>query len=203
MTVTWWQSLLISLVPAIITAGITLLISLIQNNKTKIELLKKYQLERSNHISQTRFDMEFGIYKEISEKLVTLAIFIQNLFPQGYYQEPIDETSKHLYYEELHTKTCEYLDEANVTINKYAVFIKEEWYDRFLEIKALCVTQSKFFNFLRVNKASLTPCKEADDAERGCFARTKEISDKFDGLIKDLRKYIQNMDMKENNQNAD
>lgn len=193
----WWQSLLIALVPAVITAGITLAISLLQNNKTKLELLKKYQLEQSYHISQTRFDMEFAIYKEISEKIVSLAIFIQNLFPQGIYQEPIDETAKHSYYEELHRKTCDYLDEANLTINKYAIFINEEWYNRFLEIKALCVTQAKLFNFLRVNKSSLTPCKEADDALRGCFARTKEISDKFDGLIKDLRKYIQNMDIKE------
>ena len=43
---TWWQSLLIALVPAIITAAITLAVCLIQNHKTKKEFIKKYELDQ-------------------------------------------------------------------------------------------------------------------------------------------------------------
>ena len=65
----WWQSLLISLVPAIITGFVSWLVSHQQIKNTKREFSLRCDLENKQHITKTRFDMEFAIYKELSEKV--------------------------------------------------------------------------------------------------------------------------------------
>lgn len=71
MNITWWQSLLIAIGPAIITAFISWFISHTQINNAKKELKEKYENEKKLYIRKTQFDNEFNIYKELSEKTVT------------------------------------------------------------------------------------------------------------------------------------
>ena len=199
----WWQSLLIALVPAIITAlfSAVVAIAVAKNNidHAKQELQNKYQLERNSYIKKIRFDTEFEIYKEISEKLISLAIFIQKLFPQGIHYEPVDPNERIENYLKLNTQASEYITAANMAINSHAAFIKEEWYNRSLEIKALCVKQANLFYFLKLNSPQRFS-GIGDKEEQDCYQRTNEITDKVDILIKDLRIYIQNMETQGDNQ---
>ena len=63
---TWWQSLLIALIPAIITATISWLICNKQIQNARKEQSEKYAMEKRNHVSKIRFEKEFSIYQELS-----------------------------------------------------------------------------------------------------------------------------------------
>ena len=195
---TWWQSLLIALVPATITAAITLAVCLIQNHKTKKEFLKKYELEQKNHISQTRFDTEFAIYKEISEKLVTLVSrCVSTVFPRGPYYEPQDATAKLEYRKDVYKQLTEDLAEANIAINKYAVFVPKKWYEQFVEIKNLCRLQITFYFELDILNVYQSGCEGQGEIRIACYERTKIINDKFDTIVDELREYIRELETKE------
>ena len=85
MSMNWWQSLLIALVPAIITAlfSAVVAIAVAKNNidHAKQELQNKYQLERNSYIKKIRFDTEFEI--------LVLQFLYKNYFRKGFIMSPL------------------------------------------------------------------------------------------------------------------
>lgn len=180
---TWWQSLLIAIVPAALTAFISWLISNKQIKNAKKELKEKYENETRLHISQLRFDTEFSIYKELSEKFVTMVFDVMSLFPEGIYFEPPDDQSRQEYRLQLYKKSESSYNEANLAVNKYACFIAKTIFDEFVAIKQKCVIQLNWFFQYQVRK-------DSDGKIIECFMRTSEIRQDFDKLMKKLRQHI-------------
>ena len=180
---TWWQSLLIAIVPAALTAFISWLISNKQIKNAKKELKEKYENETRLHISQLRFDTEFSIYKELSEKFVTMVFDVMSLFPEGIYFEPPDDQSRQEYRLQLYKKSESSYNEANLAVNKYACFIAKTIFDELVAIKQKCVIQLNWFFQYQVRK-------DSDGKITECFMRTSEIRQDFDKLMKKLRQHI-------------
>ena len=196
--ITWWQSLLISIAPAVITGFLSWLLAKGNSKKElaklKEEIKTKSINEQKTYISRIKFDKEFAIYQDLSEKFITMVMDVGNLFPEGLYYEPLDEKQKIEYRKEIYNMAEKSFQEANRTINKYAIFMPEEWYDKFIEIKKLCFLQIRYFaeyRFIHVSEVISEPITK-------CFSRTSEITDKVSKLIKELRKYLEELDVKEN-----
>ena len=182
MSVNWWQSLLIALVPAIITAFISWLISYTQIKSTKKELKEKYENEKKLYINKARFDTEFSIYKELSEKVVTMVMDVMELFPIKLVSN-YERTNKE-YQIKIYNKSAQSCTEAITSINKYACFIPKIWYEKFVNLRRKCSQQLSSFYFYRLQTA------EDNQATAECYKYTKEISQDIDALIDELRIYI-------------
>lgn len=48
-------------------------------------LVEKYKLEKINYISKTKFDVEFAVYRELSENIFNLVTYSSLLFPDYMY----------------------------------------------------------------------------------------------------------------------
>ena len=188
----WWQTLLISLSSSVVTAVIALIVPLVQLKHEKEERKAQYENERKQHISQMRLDMEFDIYKELSEKVVALAVNCLALFDDDFDYSQIKQreaTDKDV---KLRNKVAKLQNDANESIYKYAIFIPKEWYDKFNKIKYLCCKQvyayEDYFIFKKLKNIKIDTIKDE------CEKRNKEISDVFNELVNELRKYIATLD---------
>ena len=198
---TWWQSLLIAIVPAALTAFISWFVSYNQILNAKKELIEKYENESKLHISKRRFDTAFEIYKELCEKFVTMVSDVLNLFPAGLYYEPKDEKSRFDYYHTLYKRCNESIHLSNLAINKYACFIDKAMYNEFIELQKLCVYQTNLFFSYRI-------LNQTDNKITECYKRTTEIGGRVDMLMDKLREHISMFERgqfkeKEESKNAD
>lgn len=188
----WWQSLLIALIPAVITAGITLAVSLVQIKRAKMEMVAKYETDKKQHISKMRLDMEFSIYKELSEKVVSLVTNCFRLFPYDFNYSRIGKPSQSDADFELHNNIASLLNDANEAINKYAIFIPKKWYEKFEHLKLLCKEQLiSFGDYVLDGK---TRNKTGRAVKNECNKRDDEIENVFDELVSELREYIASLD---------
>ena len=183
MMVTWWQSLLIAIVPAVIAALAAWYVAFCQIRNAKREMQVKYESENRLHISKLRFDTEFSIYQEVCEKFVTMVYDVMNLFPEGIYFEPPNEEGKRQYYSELYKKCENSFTFANLAINKFACFIDETIFDEFIAIKNKCAIQINWFFQYRIGLFQGTEITK-------CFERTTEIRESLEALMKKLRRHI-------------
>lgn len=197
----WWQSLLISLSSSIVTAVITLIVPLVELKHAKEEREAQYETEKRQHISHMRLDMEFSIYKELSEKVVSVITYCLGYFFDDYFDFSLigkkssrDEDIK------IHDNLVDLINEANKAINMYAAFIPTQWFEKFDQMKLLCSEQLDAYSKYVLdgdlgNKSVKTVKKE-------CRKRYIKISDEFDKLVVELRKYISALgtNSSENNQ---
>ena len=91
-------------------------------------LTKQLELYKSNlndkeHISKTRFDKEFEIYLELSQKNLTLVYDVgeMTLTARAIAENSPEITEKEI--EEIMEKTCNALNEADFSNKQYAPFI--------------------------------------------------------------------------------
>ena len=188
----WWQTLLIALCPSILSTIVAIVIPVTQMVNAKKERLAKYDSDKKQHISRKRLDMEFEIYKELSEKIVTLGVNSLSLFDKSFdYSSigkkiPVDNDFK------SQNMVTNLLNDANESIYKYAVFIPAEWYEKFDQIKKLCREQlCAFEDYVILGKID---DKDIEAIKTECEQRNKDISDVFDELVSELRKYIAGLD---------
>jgi len=158
----------------------------------QVEELKARQ-GRLNYISQTQFDAEFKIYQELSESLFNSILKSYLLFPNGLDKIPTDNEERQEEYRKRYKDATEALFNFQDLVFKYAAFIKEDLYKQFDEIRLLIQLNVNYFSDIRLRDDVQLPV----DAEMDCFNRTKEISDKQDTLIKNLRDYLQSLKITE------
>lgn len=158
----------------------------------QVEELKARQ-GRLNYISQTQFDAEFKIYQELSESLFNSILKSYLLFPNGLDKIPTDNEERQEEYRKRYKDATEALFNFQDLVFKYAAFIKEDLYKQFDEIRLLIQLNVNYFPDIRLRDDVQLPV----DAEMDCFNRTKEISDKQDTLIKNLRDYLQSLKITE------
>ena len=198
MEMEWWQYLLISLIPAIITGFVSWLISHIQIKSAKKEFILRSNLENKQYITNARFDMEFAIYKELSEKILEMVRYVCELFPYGLYREPSDREERLQLRKKNYELACNAYNEANTSIRKYAVFIPEKFYKKFCDIRQLCYMQLNWYPDLQLHSLNTGAENEMNDERNACWRRTKEINDSLDVLIGDLRAYLEKLNIKDN-----
>lgn len=184
----WWQTLLISAIPAIIAA----VISLLELSRAKKELREKYLLDKKTYISRTRFDTEFEIYKELSTSFVNMIRDTNQLFPKGFYYSPANKESELQYNKELYGRSEKSFNEATRVICSYAIFIPEDWFNRFMNICNECYYQNRMFFDNKVAFPDQVNQKIIDE----CFIRNDRINNEYGELIKELRKYIESLEKK-------
>ena len=158
----------------------------------QVEELKARQ-GRLNYISQTQFDAEFKIYQELSESLFSSILKRYLLFLNGLDKIPTDNEERQEEYRKRYKDATEALFNFQDLVFKYAAFIKEDLYKQFDEIRLLIQLNVNYFPDIRLRDDVQLPV----DAEMDCFNRTKEISDKQDTLIKNLRDYLQSLKITE------
>lgn len=193
MKIEVWQTLLLSCVPAAISALITLFITALQLHRSKKEIKEQFAFDKQLHISNNRFDMEFSIYKEISEKLAIMIANLNNLFPTGVYYTPRDEESQTAYNKELYQINEKSYNEASKALSGYAIFIPEDIYEKYHSLRKECWKQIRMFFDLRI----ANPSKGGTDRiERECFQRTEIINTKYEEINKALRNYILSLEQR-------
>lgn len=189
----WWQNLLISSIPAILTAGITLIVSLAQIKRAKAEIKTKYESDKKQHISKMRLDMEFSIYKELSEKVVSLVAYcLGYAFYRDFDYNQIGTKIRDKEDIKSLDKHIDLFNAANRAINMYAVFIPEKWYSKFDVLKELCRKQLSAFENYVVN--GKTNNKSIISIKRECNKRRNDIKNVFGELVSELRDYIATLD---------
>ena len=172
--------------------------------------LEKYKdlLNRKNYISKTRFDAEFVMYQELSEKHISVvydtgeAVLLMRMATAGEI-EP-NEISNHI------ERFCKDINDSEIMTKRYAPFIPNNMYEKFLEIdkKSTSIFNSfkiwnsfllgslpKSINFRSNNtiKRNITQKIVKEEIEK----EQKELSCSWDILINSLRDYLSKLDVLE------
>lgn len=197
----WWQSLLIALCPSILSTVVAIVVPVTQIRSAKKERLAKYEFDKRQHISRKRLDMEFEIYKELSEKVVALVTTCLGLlFNSEFDYNQIGIKTQDNEDIETHDSLIDLLNEANEAINKYAIFIPEKWYVKFEQIKNMCRQQINEFRDYAIDGKLKN--KSIQNIKKECDKRYDKIDHIFDDLVSELREYISKLgtNTTENNQ---
>ncbi len=153
----------------------------------------KSALENKNYISNVRFDREFEMYQELSEKNITLVYGIGEavLILRGLYKEEPDRIDKHI------DNLCISLNNAELTTKKYAAFIDEELFNKFHELQEQATDICMLFNFWNMNTDGVLNLKEEkytrETAKEAIEKKQKVLSNLSDAIIKDMRNYLNHL----------
>ena len=161
----------------------------------------KAQLDKKTYISRARFDAEFQIYKDLSEKVLSMAECTYWLFPRGLDQVPMDEEERKKIYLERYKTAGEAIGQAQSSIRANAPFIPKAFYEQFEEIAMLCLQQRNMYawcgELAQVSKNSMHQSETMLKEEEKCWTRTEEIWKKRELLMQSLREYLQKLDVSE------
>ena len=174
-------------------------VSLKQLKRAREEIEEKYKAENKLYVDKAAFDSEYSILQELCEKTFTMVSdVVSNLFPNGLVFEPFDHDEKREYYMRTYNLCQESFILAHKAINKYACFLPEKWYNKFVELKKQCAIQLKCFFFCKISCAS-----NANLDTTQCCNRTGAIEKDTEVLISELRQYISSLTHKEETNNGD
>lgn len=172
------------------------------SKKYEIEMNKtlesyKVNLEKKMYISKTRFDTEFKIYRELTETVLAMVEATYWLFPGGLdTSPPQNEEERKKFYIDRYKNANQAINTAQKAIQANAAFISDVFYNKFNEIKKLCIIQYNMYNWCGALGLKTDEfCKAKSDEETACWRRTKEIKEKQDELIVDLREYLNKLDV--------
>ena len=151
--------------------------------------------DRGTHISKTRFDKEFEIYQELSEKNLNAVYDAGAIVPivRGLFDdepEKIDEHIEHM---------CSTMNDAEFTNKKFAPFINKEIFQSYKNLGIMIkdiFTMFKFWN----HKPDLPLSYKGkiynnSDAKKYIITKQKEISNLSDKILDDLREYLKGLDV--------
>ena len=124
---------LVSLViGSLLTLVTTLILKKQENKLDKDKDTHKGIIDNKNYISKVRFDAEFKIYQELSEKNINLVYCVSEaaLFCMAGLNDD-KELCKKL------NDMCDLLNEAEKTTRKYAPFIDKKLFEKYKELQDL------------------------------------------------------------------
>lgn len=161
----------------------------------------KAQLDKKTYISRARFDAEFQIYKDLSEKVLSMVECTYWLFPRCLDKVPMDEEERKKIYLERYKNANEAIGQAQSSIRANAPFIPKGFYEQFEEIAMLCLQQYNMYawcgELTQVSKKSMRPSEAMLKEEEKCWTRTEQIWQKRESLMQSLREYLQKLDVSE------
>ncbi len=161
---------------------------------------RKAQLGKKEYISKTRFDTEFKIYQELSEKHIS-AVYNAGeavLVARGMYGSDMNR------YDEFTNRVCNSLNDAEISLKKYAPFISQEIYEKYKELGkkitdifrlSLAMHDSRLlgktdmnFQYGGINYNLSTAKQEIEKIQ-------KDITVRSDDIIMVVRKYLNSLDV--------
>lgn len=156
--------------------------------------------ERALHISKVQYDKEFEIYLEIWEKLNSCTVYTMKLYPDGFDEIPIDDKEKEDEFKRRYALYVESYNAFSSTIDKYAPFYDENFYNSFLKIRSLCSKMGrifKYYNFDIKYSASIIGSREEDlsvDDRKEVYIRIPdELKRETKDVQKGIRDYLKNL----------
>ena len=158
--------------------------------------LEKYKiiLDNKTYISKTKFDTEFGIYRELSKSFCDMVKEISVLIPSGLTYTLANEEARKKAESEQYIKAMNSTVKAQDTLNSNIPFISEEIYKGYNNILSLCKTQLNVFA-QRWNVLYMAPQYEKENLSLDDYNRTDNINKEFDKLNNLIRKYLSNLDV--------
>ena len=157
----------------------------------------KSSLSKSEHVSKERFDREFTMYQELSEKHMTVVYDMGTavLITRGAKYPGYEKTSDFVHLAAKH------LDEAEMMNKRYAPFISKEIFENYKElgkqafsIISLLDLYDMFDNqvdsIIKYNHQSYTKAQAKQEIED----RQKTLSKLSDDILDKLREYLSGLE---------
>ena len=158
----------------------------------------KAKSARNNHISQARFDKEFVIYQELSEKNLSAVYDAGQTVKiiRGLYNNDLSKIDEHA------NNLRSSINDADFSNKKYAPFISKDIYENYkVLIKKINEIYSFFsfwhFNFNKGNKGIFKHGGESytyDQVKNKIEELQKEVSSLSDEILDQVRNYLQKLD---------
>ncbi|MCZ0861018.1 hypothetical protein O0S10_07235 [Methanocorpusculum sp. MG] len=144
----------------------------------------KSSLERTNYITKTEFNYEFGLYVELQSTLVDCFSAIEWLFPDGLiYTQPEPQI--------LLKDAEDNLKKLTELIHKSRPFLNENVVNSYFEYLAMCKKQLSSYRHIYIMKMDL-PVKEME-----CYNTTSTIRSKYNSLSEELGIYLSELKRRE------
>lgn len=187
---TWWQSLLIACAPAVIAFIASLIAQITQSKRLKKELSIHYGSENELHIAKVKFDTEFEIYRELSDKFFAMTTDTIDLFPIGICFEGYDTQTQLKVRVEKHKKAIQSYKSAEELLMKNAAFIPENQFDHFKELLRKCLSQINLYPDLMIGPLQNSYSDDVYQDKKERFEASKVIYADMQTLINLLREYL-------------
>lgn len=190
-------SIIIALSPFLIPQIREFAIKRYQHSLDKILEDRKAQNDRKNYISKVRFDKEFEMYQELSEKNLTMVYSIgETVYViRGLLTEP-EEIDRHK------EKVRNAIYSAELITKRYAPFIDENIFDQYHELQNQATTIFSLFKFWCRNDNSIFKTKgvryNREDAYKAIEEKQKAFSDLSDSIIREMRDYLNSLTIEDN-----
>lgn len=100
----------------------------------------KAQLDKKTYISRARFDAEFQIYKDLSEKVLSMVECTYWLFPRGLDQVPMDEEERKKIYLERYknARILKIMWQLQRILCRISFILIKRWENRFWKGSVMC-----------------------------------------------------------------
>lgn len=160
--------------------------------------LEKYKssLESKIYISKTKFDTEFGIYRELSKAFFDMVKNITTMIPDGFATYPADKEQRKEYEHNLYVEAQKSTVLAQDALNANAPFIPESFFKQYDEILGLCKRQITAFQ-RRWNVLYFASQDEKESFSMEDYKCSKLIREQFEKLNSAIREYISKLDVTE------
>ncbi len=158
----------------------------------------KSQLDNKNYVSKVRFDLEFSIYGEISEILLSSVEACFWLFPYQLDRVPADKDEAKAIYQNRYKEAIDKMVLLQRTLGSKAPFISKELYKDFDELKKLLSRQVNMYTWC----GDLAPKQEVyvkakSEAQIEAYNRTEEILKKHEEVVDKMRNYFDTLIVEE------
>ena len=160
------------------------------------EELEKYKagLTSKTHVSKTKFDAEFSIYKNLTLAFSQCVKSFNILIPNGMTSVPANKEEKRVQDERNYTEARKAYVIAQDELSKSIPFIPKEFCDDYKELLMLCGFQLSDFE-QRWNVGYLVPQEKKETLGLDSYNRTRDINQKFDVLNEKIRDYLAQLDV--------
>lgn len=163
---------------------------------TQLRWYKQKVLETSlahrQYVSKIRFDVEFQIYRELSQVFSEAIEGVHGIIPTDAAYYPVDDVEKQDYVKHLFIQFAKASYNAQKKLFANAPFISKELFDKFDEIMELIRTQSEVYNEANLKTSISFACKTITDEDT---YRTRVIDEKFKQLTEEIRSYLSNLEI--------
>lgn len=151
----------------------------------------KNKMQNKLYVSKTRFDVEFNVYRQLSESTVIMVKEVSQLFPR-FTRDTRDE------YEAYKAKYDTAVDKVIIAQDTLAInapFISKDIYSKFDKIEKMCKNQLEDFIDFRLREDGKAYIEECREDFRNAYKRTKEVQNALNALLDELRIYLANLDV--------
>ena len=159
------------------------------------EELERYKsiLEKKSHISKTKFDKEFLIYQELSEKHLSMVYCagISALIVKGV-EYNRDEQTEYL------KQFCDKLNESEFSTKKYAPFIRKRVFEKYNQLDKLGKRILTLYKWLYYYKTPFINNGENYDEKtikNQIIEKQEELSQLSDQILDDVRDYLDSLEV--------